>query len=204
MGKILSVIQRKVNRFNVENRAHRIISKDKLTPAPKHPSAIQELEIIKSDYPHILEDQYRKDLKLDDRLKQVFVHSYDPVAVEEPTVNRSHSLPQVRKPPEETEFGYVEPAMIPQGRFTLKQAVKFIADHEANPNTWTAAAIAKEYNINQDNLEKILFYYRTFQVHIPEDMRKKIPEKVHIETKEEQKQEMLQSKEKEVQNQKQK
>jgi hypothetical protein len=42
--------------------------------------------------------------------------------------------------------------MIPQGRFTLKQAIKFISDHQANPSTWTAAAIAKEYNINQDKL----------------------------------------------------
>lgn len=42
--------------------------------------------------------------------------------------------------------------MIPQGRFTLKQAIKFIADHQANPNNWTAAAIAKEYNVTQDNI----------------------------------------------------
>lgn len=48
MGKVLSVIQRKVNRFNVENRAHRVISKDKPTPAPKYPSTIKELETIKS------------------------------------------------------------------------------------------------------------------------------------------------------------
>jgi hypothetical protein len=49
--------------------------------------------------------------------------------------------------------------MIPQGRFTLKQALKFIADHQANPNTWTAAAIAKEYNINQDKLGIISISY---------------------------------------------
>jgi hypothetical protein len=42
--------------------------------------------------------------------------------------------------------------MIPQGRFTLKQAIKFIADHQANPDTWTAAAIAKEYNVMQDKI----------------------------------------------------
>lgn len=48
MGKVLSVIQRKVYRFNAENRAHRIISKDKPTPAPRYPSTIKELETIKS------------------------------------------------------------------------------------------------------------------------------------------------------------
>lgn len=48
MGKVLSVIQRKANRFNIESRAHKLISKDKPTPAPKHPSTIQELENIQS------------------------------------------------------------------------------------------------------------------------------------------------------------
>lgn len=31
------------------------------------------------DYPHILEEQSRRDSKLDDRLKQVFVRSHDPI-----------------------------------------------------------------------------------------------------------------------------
>lgn len=48
MGKVLSVIQRQVNRFNVENRAHRVISKEKPIPAPKYQSTIKELEAIKS------------------------------------------------------------------------------------------------------------------------------------------------------------
>lgn len=30
--------------------------------------------------------------------------------------------------------------------------MKFIADHQANPDIWTATAIAKEYSINQDKL----------------------------------------------------
>jgi hypothetical protein len=62
------------------------------------------------------------------------------------------------------------------------------------------------FNLNLSfNTEKILFYYRTFQVHIPEDMSKKIPVKLYIETKEEQTpQKMLKSKEEKVQNQEQK
>jgi hypothetical protein len=55
------------------------------------------------------------------------------------------------------------------------------------------------------NTEKILFYYRTFQIHIPEDTSKKIPEKLYIKTKEEQtQQEIMKSKEEKVQNQEQK
>lgn len=155
------------------------------------------------EYPHILQEQSKRDSKLDDRLKQVFVRSYDPI-VEEPT-SSSHSFPQDRRPFEETEFGYTEPVMIPQGRFTLKQAIKFITDHQANPNTWTPEAIAKEYNITQDKIEKILLYYQTFQVHIPEDTSKKTSKKSYVETKETQKpQEMLESKEEKPQHQEQK
>mgnify|MGYP000412676406 CR=1 FL=1 len=50
MGKVFSVIQRKANRFNVENRAQRVISKEKPLPAPTHPATLQEIEAIKSGY----------------------------------------------------------------------------------------------------------------------------------------------------------
>ena len=46
MGKVYSVISRQVQRFNVENRAHRIISQNKPAPAPKYPATLEELERI--------------------------------------------------------------------------------------------------------------------------------------------------------------
>lgn len=46
MGKVMSLVVRKVNRFNVENRAHKIISQDKPVPAPKYESNVQELERV--------------------------------------------------------------------------------------------------------------------------------------------------------------
>jgi hypothetical protein len=54
------------------------------------------------------------------------------------------------------------------------------------------------------NTEKILFYYRTFQVHIPDEKGKKIPKKSYTEAKETQKPQMLQSGEEKVQHQEQK
>ncbi|XP_069699885.1 protein NDUFAF4 homolog [Periplaneta americana] len=202
MGKVLSVMQRKANRFNVENRAHKVISMEKPKPAPRYPSTEQELETLKADYPQFLEQQYKKDSKLDDRLKQVFVRSQDPAIVEESPIDSSRPLPQDRSAVEEPVYGYREPRMVPQGRFTLKQAIKFISDHQENPSTWTAAAIAKQYNINQDKLEKILFYYRTFQVHIPEKVGKKIPKKIEVEASETQStQKLIQPQEEKLQHQ---
>lgn len=46
MGKVLSTATAKVKRFNVENRAQRVIAQDKPTAAPKYESNIRELERV--------------------------------------------------------------------------------------------------------------------------------------------------------------
>jgi NADH dehydrogenase [ubiquinone] 1 alpha subcomplex assembly factor 4 len=46
MGKVLSVAAGKLQRYNVENRAQRVIAQDKPKPAPKFDSNIKELERI--------------------------------------------------------------------------------------------------------------------------------------------------------------
>lgn len=44
MGKVMSVVSRQINRFNVENRAHRVLERDKPVPAPKYESNIRDME----------------------------------------------------------------------------------------------------------------------------------------------------------------
>lgn len=44
MGQVGSMISRRANRWNAENRAHKIIGKDKPTPAPKYPSNLKEIQ----------------------------------------------------------------------------------------------------------------------------------------------------------------
>lgn len=46
MGKVLSVVSRKVKRFNVENRAHKYLDREKLDPAPKYEAAIKDYERV--------------------------------------------------------------------------------------------------------------------------------------------------------------
>lgn len=46
MGKVLSVATRPFRNFNIENRAHKIISKEKPTPAPLHAANLKEAERI--------------------------------------------------------------------------------------------------------------------------------------------------------------
>lgn len=40
----MSVVSRKINRFNVENRAHRVLERDKPVPAPKYDSNLRDME----------------------------------------------------------------------------------------------------------------------------------------------------------------
>ena len=48
MGKVMSTMTRPVKKFNIENRAHRIISQDKPTQAPMYESSKKQLEVAQN------------------------------------------------------------------------------------------------------------------------------------------------------------
>lgn len=86
-------------------------------------------------------------------------------------------MPADRTSIEDFEFGHMEPAKVPKGRCTLRQAIKFIADHQTSPAEWTASRISAEYFLKESIVSNILNHFRAFEVHIPAgalDKRKKI------------------------------
>lgn len=48
---------------------------------------------------------------------------------------------------EEFEYGFKESKVIPRGKVSLAQALKFITDHHSNPTEWTIEKIAKQYKM---------------------------------------------------------
>lgn len=46
MGKVYSIMLRQFRNINVENRAHRVISREKPTPAPQYPSVNKQREFV--------------------------------------------------------------------------------------------------------------------------------------------------------------
>lgn len=44
MGQVASMVARRANRFNAENRAHRVLEREKPTPAPKFDSNLRDME----------------------------------------------------------------------------------------------------------------------------------------------------------------
>lgn len=90
----MSMVTKPIRNYNIESRAHKIISKDKPVPAPKHKSISVDYErILKGkfnlfcsciirlilEYPNIAEEIETKHKDLDSRLRDVFVVSHDPV-----------------------------------------------------------------------------------------------------------------------------
>lgn len=71
MGQVLSFASRKANRFNVENRAHRVLEKEKPTPAPKYESNIRDFERVAEGFFYFNFIKYILYLRLYDTLQRI-------------------------------------------------------------------------------------------------------------------------------------
>ncbi|CAG7731139.1 unnamed protein product [Allacma fusca] len=56
-------------------------------------------------------------------------------------------LPQERNQPEGWEFGLNEPAKVPVGKITFRKMLELLANHEVEPETFTAEKLAKDCTI---------------------------------------------------------
>lgn len=179
MGKAMSMVARKANRFNAENRAHRVLEQEKPTPAPKYDSNLRDMERTLELDPKFVDKLNTKDAGLNTRLKDVYVTSKDKFIQRvldrksaEATDDVKRPLPLHRTAPDDFEYGYLEPTRVSQGRVTLRQALQFINDHQIDPETWPSKKIADEYKLKEPHVENILKYFKTFSVYIPDQKYK--------------------------------
>ncbi|CAK1591176.1 unnamed protein product [Parnassius mnemosyne] len=172
MGALLTKALRPIKSFNIENRAHRVISKEKPVPAPKYEANIEDLKRTLEAVPNLDDKLDKKDPALDERLKDVYVTSHgrpeDDITREKIKQNPNRPLPQERRQVQDYDFGLKEPDRIPYGRTTLGRALEFIESHQMNPNEVTASKIALEYKLKEEDVETILKYFKTYEIYIPE------------------------------------
>ncbi|XP_050671549.1 protein NDUFAF4 homolog [Leptidea sinapis] len=177
MGALLSRALRPLKSFNIENRAHRVISKEKPQPAPRYPSTIEDIQRVEETVKNIDDILERKDPGLDDRLKNVYVTSQgrpeDDITREVRQQRINRPLPQNTKAVEEFDFGLKEPDKVPYGRTTLRQAIEYISSHQMNPQEVTAAKVAFEYKLKEEDAVNILKYFKTFEIFVPETKESK-------------------------------
>uniref|UniRef100_U5EYC8 Protein NDUFAF4 homolog n=1 Tax=Corethrella appendiculata TaxID=1370023 RepID=U5EYC8_9DIPT len=178
MGQVGSFIIRKANRFNAENRAHKIISQEKPKAAPKYEQTLRDMERVLKVNPSILEEIGNKNTALDERLKQVYVTSEDKIIIpSSKSDSDTKNLPLNRSASDDYEFGHLEPETVKPGYCSLRQAVKFISDHQTTPQEWTAERISQDYQIKKETVDDILKHFRTFKVFLP-DKNAKTKEKL--------------------------
>lgn len=168
MGKVYSTLTRPVRMFNIMNRAERVISREKPTPAPQYAAAEKQRRLTDKVNPRFLEEHYQKNAQLDRRLKDVFVTSTDPQEIKEST-GESKPLPQERRSRED-EFLY-EPyestAVIPIGKCSLRQALTFLLQHKRDPVMYNSENIASEYKMDKKVVDDILKYFKVYVVVSP-------------------------------------
>ncbi|KAK0181821.1 hypothetical protein PV327_000014 [Microctonus hyperodae] len=145
MGVIISRLTKPLKSFNIESRAQKVLNRKKPIPAPSYLSTAEQLRISNEANPKFMEDHYKKDQQLYDRLKNIFVLSH----VQQAGVYNEKSkkpLPQ-RTTESNFDYGFWEPTEVPVGRCYLKTAIGFMTDHSANADLHTAETIASKQKL---------------------------------------------------------
>ncbi|XP_070568784.1 NADH dehydrogenase [ubiquinone] 1 alpha subcomplex assembly factor 4-like [Ptychodera flava] len=167
-------IVRAVRNINVENRAHRLIEKEKPTAAPKHPTTAKKIDEFIQSTPGAAQEISSKHEKLNEFLKQVRVESTDPASPLKKTDRTDRQLPQSTK-----KFDFIDsldaPSMVPEGRLSVPMLLEMLSKHRRSPEEFTAVKLADEYRINVEDTKNILEYFKAFRlvrIGPPEEIRK--------------------------------
>ncbi|KAM9240934.1 NADH dehydrogenase [ubiquinone] 1 alpha subcomplex assembly factor 4 [Leptosomus discolor] len=159
--------------FNVESRARREISKEKPTPAPRHPtSRLDQL----AGHPEVQEEVNRKDDRLLSLLRDVYVESRDPpVRVKD---GGGEHLPCKLEEKRLTKLGHLgdlDVKKVRKGRISIVEALTLLNNHKLHPQTWTAEKIAVEYSLELKEVSSLLEFFIPFAVQeFPKETKKAI------------------------------
>ncbi|XP_031783576.1 protein NDUFAF4 homolog [Nasonia vitripennis] len=165
MGKTASRMTRPLKNWNIENRAHKVISKEKPTVAPTYSSTQKQIDLVNQLDPEYKDRSQKKDPGLDDNLRQVFVRTNSTEVQEiDSRSNPNRPLPKEKTLQEGFEFGFYESTVVKDGKVSLRQAMEFINNHKKNPEKYTAEAIAKEFKLDSKLTANILEFYKIFEV----------------------------------------
>uniref|UniRef100_A0A0K8TQU9 Protein NDUFAF4 homolog n=1 Tax=Tabanus bromius TaxID=304241 RepID=A0A0K8TQU9_TABBR len=170
MGFVASKISRKIKRFNVESRAHSLLDKDSLRPPPKFETTLRDIQRTLEENPNFATKESLKDSSLNERLKQVYVTTPNEVVVVEdaPRGTAGKPLPTSRTSDTSFQYGITEPTNVPRGKCTLSQAMTFLNDYAQDPSEWTVNKIADVYKLKTQTVDKIVLYFKVFQLYIPD------------------------------------
>lgn len=178
LRKLRSLVVRAAQRFNAESRAHRVLDKQEVRPAPKYEANVRQLEKTLSENPELIQKLSQKNATLDDRLKKVYVTSETEIirSSEIPEGESSERpLPLNRKTPEEFEFGYMESEKVPRGKLSMRSVLEMLNEHQLNAENATAAKFSTEYKVKESYIEDILSHYKVLSLVVNDPKMRKMP-----------------------------
>ncbi|XP_054474721.1 NADH dehydrogenase [ubiquinone] 1 alpha subcomplex assembly factor 4 [Anoplopoma fimbria] len=168
MSNMGARVARMFRNFNLENRVHREISKEKPRAAPRHevslPPSAGSPEAVEA-----AESVNQKNDPLLTLLKSVYVESKDPAAPEETkevTVGVEAERRQLKYSLPAELYSMVELTDVPKGKLTIVEALKALSSHQRQPQMWTPAKIAQEYSLDMKDTKALLEFFIPFQVQI--------------------------------------
>ncbi|GAU97409.1 hypothetical protein RvY_08715 [Ramazzottius varieornatus] len=189
MGGITSQPLRILRNWNVENRAFRVIEKQKEQPrmAPRYPTDQKVLarrgrQEAAADSRTVPGLETEKEPSLDERLKTVKVYSHDVPSSRPPVEYHSQTaierdprkdapssrpLPEERQTMDEPEYGFPEPEKVMPGKITFKNALELMALAQHDPVTYNAEHLASVYNMRPEDVADLVRYFKVFTLFIP-------------------------------------
>uniref|UniRef100_UPI0014459132 NADH dehydrogenase [ubiquinone] 1 alpha subcomplex assembly factor 4 isoform X3 n=1 Tax=Epinephelus lanceolatus TaxID=310571 RepID=UPI0014459132 len=163
-------VARMFRNFNLENRVHREISREKPRVAPRHETPLPP----SADSSEVDTAVNQKNDPLLNLLKSVYVESTDPAAAaaaaaeaskEVTAGNEANRRPLKFSLPGD-HYGLVDLTDIPKGKLTIIEALKALSSHQRQPQTWTPEKIAQEYSLDLKDTKALLEFFIPFQVQI--------------------------------------
>uniref|UniRef100_A0A8P4G9C2 NADH dehydrogenase [ubiquinone] 1 alpha subcomplex assembly factor 4 n=1 Tax=Dicentrarchus labrax TaxID=13489 RepID=A0A8P4G9C2_DICLA len=159
-------VVRMFRNFNLENRVHREISREKPLPAPRHAAAPRPPPLLCVSAAETVNQKNDPLLAL---LRTVYVQSTDPAAAAE--VSPQKTRPYLNRRPLKfslpvAPYGMVELTDVPKGKLTIAEALKALGGHQQQPQTWTPEKIAQDYSLDLKDTKDLLEFFIPFEVKI--------------------------------------
>ncbi|XP_060067739.1 NADH dehydrogenase [ubiquinone] 1 alpha subcomplex assembly factor 4-like [Ylistrum balloti] len=175
IGNTAKRTSRFVKRFNIENRVNKVLDREKPDVAPRHETTSKLLEEFAADNPELFEEQKKKNLDLHERLKQVRLESTGSL----PEI-KSRRLPERNRLNEPTISGYrgfLDPEKVPEGKLTLKNAMRILTKVQETPDLDSNAVknIAKEYKLDLLQVQQLLRHFKALEMKFPDSLQQKHP-----------------------------
>ncbi|XP_004566266.2 NADH dehydrogenase [ubiquinone] 1 alpha subcomplex assembly factor 4 [Maylandia zebra] len=159
-------VTRVFRNYNLENRVHRELSKDKPRAAPRHSVKLPPT----ASSPQEVDSLNQNNAPLLDHLRSVYVESRDPAPAaaevsKDVTAGREQRRLLKFSVPA-SPLGLVELTDVPIGKLTIAEALKAVGSHQHQPQMWSPEKIAQEYSLDLKETKALLDFFVPFKVEI--------------------------------------